>query len=217
MTKTNQELEAFVGWSKLQPKEQQLIKKETEAVTEALAQEGQSKISIGESLSAIRGVLQPKHMWVAFLDQRFHMSRATAYRYIEEYERVAKALPRKVLSIARERGFKIKAGAVAQNPPPVTTDVGAIIHYLERLERPVVVNPVKTEDTDMLLKECVNFVRTRFQRLPNNQRTKATFITSLIGMMLSTFGISSQVAYSPMAVPSHFKPNPIGRPAAKAA
>lgn len=217
MTKTN-ELEAFVGWSKLQPKEQQTVRREAENVTEALMQEGQSKIAIGESLNTLRAILQPKHMWLALLKGRFHMSRATAYRYIDEYQKVAKALPKNVLTVAKQRGFKIKAKAMAKNPPPVTNDVSQIVHYLEKLERPVVVNPAKTEDTDMLLRECVNFVRTRFQRLPNNHRTKATFITSLIGMMLSTFGISSQVAYSPMAVPEHFKPNPVGRPSlAKAA
>lgn len=212
MTKTN-ELEAFVGWGKLQPKEQQTVRRETENVTEALMQEGQSKIAIGESLATLRAILQPQHMWLALLKGQFHMSRATAYRYIDEYQKVAKALPRNVLAVAKQRGFKIKAKAMAKNPPPVTSDVSQIVHYLEKLERPVVVNPPKTEDTDMLLRECVNFVRTRFQRLPNNHRTKATFITSLIGMLLSTFGISSQVAYSPMAVPDHFKPKPVGRPA----
>lgn len=213
MTKTT-ELEAFAGWEKLEAKEQQTVRRETDNVTEALMQEGQSKIAIGESLSTLRGILQPKHMWLALLTDRFHMSRATAYRYMEEYQKVAKALPRNVMHIARQRGFKIKPKTLVNNPPPITSDVSQIVHYLEKLERPVVVNPPKTEDTDMLLKECVNFVRTRFQRLPNNQRTKQAFIRSLIGMMLSTFGIASEGSYGPMAVPAHFKPNPVGRPKA---
>jgi len=204
MTKTSQ-LEAFAGWEKLEPKEQQTVRKETENVQEALMQEGQSKVSIGESLSTIRGVLQPKHLWMAFLKGKFHMSRATAYRYIEEYESVAKALPKKVLSIAKERGFKIKSGSLVKNPPPVTSDTQEIVHYLERLERPTVVNPPKTADSDMLLKECVNFVRTRFQRLPNSQRAKTAFIHSLMGMLQSTFGISSETSYGPVAVPDHFR------------
>ncbi len=216
MTKTT-ELEAFAGWEKLEPKEQVVVRRESEAVTEALMQEGQSKIAIGESLSTLRSILQPKHMWLALLTDKFHMSRATAYRYMEEYEKVAKAMPKNVLHIAKQRGFKIKPQTLVKNPPPTTSDVKEIVHYLEKLERPTVVNPPREMNTDILLKECVNFVRSRFQRLPNNQRTKQAFIRSLIGMLLSTFGIASEGSYGPMAVPAHFKPNPVGRPLKKAA
>lgn len=204
MTKTNR-IEEFAGWENLEPKEQQTVRLESETIAEALLMENQSRVAIGESLGAVRSILQPKHMWIAFLKEKFHMSRATAYRYIEEYEAVSKALPKKMMSIAKERGLKIRPQSLVRNPPPVTADTEEIVHYLERLERPTVVNPPREQDSDMLLKECVNFVRSRFSRLPNNQRAKTAFIRSLIGMMLSTFGISSEVSYGPVAVPDHFK------------
>ena len=209
-------LESFAGWAKLAPKEQQVVRRAADSVTHALLQEGQSKIAIGESLEAIRTILHPKHLWMKFLKTQFHMSSATAYRYIEEYQAVVKALPKTVLAVAKERGFKIKPGAVFTNPPPVTDNVKEIVHYLEKMERPTVVNPPQTVDSDMLLKECVNFVRTRFERLAGNGKTKTAFIRALIGMLLSTFGISSSASYEPIAVPGHFRAK-LGRPLKEAA
>ena len=65
--------------------------------------------------------------------------------------------------------------------------------------------PSRPQNSDVLLKECINFVRSRFQRLPHSQKAKAAFIESLMGMMLATFGISSKASYGPVAVPDHFR------------
>lgn len=199
------ELESLEGWAQLDIDEQHTVVSQAEALAKALHQEGQSKLSIGSHLMAIRGVLQPKRMWTSFLRQKFHMSVATAFRYIAEHETVSKALPANVMSIAMSRGYKIKPQAIAKNPPPKTTDTKQIVHYLDKLVRPEKSKVVVVEalDTDLALKECLNFCKTRFSKVPSG-RARTNFTRALIGMLLTTFGMSEQTL-APVGVPDFFK------------
>ena len=198
------ELQTLEGWDQLDPDERETIVTQADALAKALHQEGQSKLSIGSHLVAIRGILQPKKMWTGFLRKSFHMSVATAFRYISEHETVSKALPSNIMNIAMSRGYKIKPQAIAKNPPPKTTDTKEIVHYLDKLVRipksKVVV--VEALDTDLMLKECLNFCKTRFARVPSG-RAKTNFTRALIGMLLTSFGMSEQTL-APVAVPAFF-------------
>jgi hypothetical protein len=199
------ELQSLEGWALLDPDERETIVSETEALTRALHQEGQSKLSIGAHLAVVRDILQPKRgMWMEFLRKNFHMSPASAYRYIEDHDSVSKSLPANVMSIAMSRGYKIKPQAITKNPPPKTTDTKEIIHYLDKLVRPPKSKVVVVEalDTDLMLKECLNFCKTRFARVPSG-RAKTNFTRALLGMLLTTFGMSDQTL-APVAVPAFF-------------
>lgn len=194
--------ETFHGLSKLEPNEQDKVKAESQKLTEALRSETQSKLAVGEALVRLRDVLEPKKIFVSYLRYAFEMSVPTAYRYIEYYTTAHSKLPKPVIEMALQRGAKIDIAAIEKNPPPDTKDKGKIIEYLSNL-RPVRVEVAQSPD--LILKECVNFVSTRWDRLPNNQRAKVTFMRNLIGMLMTKFGTASEQTFSPMAIPDNFR------------
>jgi hypothetical protein len=211
-------LDTFQGMSKLEPNEQEQVKAEAKLLTEAMKTEVVSKLAIGEHLYALRKILEPKRVFVGFLNEwsKAHslpMSKATAYRYIDLYTTAHSKMPRPVLEMAIQRGAKLNAQTLAQNPPPQTTDKTKIAAYLDNLKNTrieVVAGP------DVLLKECVNFVATRWEKLPNNSKARTAFMRALIGMLLAKFGVASELSFSPMAVPDHFRAKR-GRPLGRAA
>jgi hypothetical protein len=198
----------FQGLAKLEPNEQDLVRREARALAHAMKGEAVSKLSIGEHLAALRKVLEPRRIFVAFLKQwsseyALPMSRATAYRYIEQYNVAYSALPSNVLEMAVRKGTKIGTEALVSNPPPETQDQGEIEKYLDNLKTTrveVVAGP------DTLLRECVNFVGTRWDKLPaGDHKARTKFMGSLIGMLLAKFGVASEQSFAPMAIPDTFR------------
>ena len=185
------------GLEKLSAHDQDRVKIEARALAEALAEENQSKLAIGEHLSNLRGVL--KRRFLKFLKDNFKMSQATAYRYIDLYGVAKSKMPKPVLEMAVRQGVRIHPEALKRNPPPKTGDTSKIQEYLDKL-RPTRIEVHKS--TDILLKECVNFCYLRYQQVPNKQ--KPNFQRSLLGMLMTKFGIASDQMYSPVAVPSSF-------------
>lgn len=222
-TMTQRELpltESFAGWAKLNPEEQKKVKQEATLVIEARKLEGKSKAAQGQHLLSLKVILEPKRLFTAFVLHNFHMSKATAYRYMEIFEIAEKVLPAPILEAAIERGTPIRKNLIAENPPPKTTDPVVISQYLSKLEELPQRNPKAALETDpeQLMKECVNFVGTRYSRLEGTPRQKQKWVSNLIGMLLTKFGVETNIKFSPVDIPNNFTVQR-GRPAlpAKAA
>ena len=199
--------EKFHGWSKLEPLEQTKLTVEIQALEKAADAFEMSTLEVGEHLDNINRVLSPKRQFNKWLmwwleGRKKAKSRSWAYQAMKEYQDLREHTPKLVLQIAKERGTKLKARALVLNPPPRTEDRSEIVRYLDsqKLTR---VEVVKSSDT--LLKECVNFVSTRWSQLPNNNKTRTAFMQALIGMLLGKFGVASTQSFAPMAVPDTFK------------
>jgi hypothetical protein len=201
--------QTFHGWSKLEPNEQTTINTESSKLAEALHQEARSCLAQGEHLFNLRSVLEPKKMFITFLDEIFAMSRATAYRRIDLYLAATKKMPANVLEMAIQKGTKITPKLLESNPPPKTTDPVEISTYLSTFKTTRV--PVD-KSSETILKECVNFVSTRLALLPSHHKTRAAFMRTLVGMLLTRFGVSAAQSFSPVAIPSDFITR-VGRPA----
>lgn len=199
-------LDDLRGWSKLEKNNQRIVREATAAVIEARRQEEESKLEIGKNLMEVRDILKPKNMWIAYLKESFEMSQASAYRYIEEYVAARRKLPKPVLEIVMRRAYRpAQIKRIEDNPPPKTHDPIKIGRYLDRLERtPMeVVEPEIVYNPDTILRECVNFISNRFERLPRNMRTKIARV--LIGMMMTKFGFGAVQSFEPEAIPETFK------------
>jgi hypothetical protein len=199
--------EMFQGWEKLEPNEQTKITVETHALEKAANTLEMSNLEIGEHLDNISLVLAPKRQfnkWLLWwLDSRKRAkSRSWAYQALAEYQAIKNHIPKPVLEVAKERGVKLSPLVLAQNPPPKTQDKGKILEYVNNL-KPSRVEIAKSPET--LLKECVNFVGTRWAQLPNNHKTRTAFMRSLLGMLLGKFGVASEQSFAPMAIPDNFK------------
>lgn len=222
--KTNESprLDDLKGWSKLEHREQQVVRNETKAVAEALDNEKESKLEAGKHLIELRKILQPHGMFLAHIAANFRyddrpMGRATAYRYMDYYTETSKKLSKPVLEIVMRRGYRPEQMKLLEdNPPPKTSDPVVIRKHLDKLERrPREVKEVPESShhsPDTYLKEVINFAANRYDRLPRNARTRTAWVTSLIGMLLTRFGWGTAQTFEPMAIPDKFKSAPRGRP-----
>jgi hypothetical protein len=214
-------IEQSKGWDKLSDSERGIIRKETDAVRNGIKLEAHSRLEIGLHLAKIQEILLPKRLFIAFVDHNFGWSRATAYRYLDDAKTgqklvAEKILPEPVFEMAIARGMKINEDAIRKNPPPETMSQEETIQYLDTIEKP---NPVAASvvyDYDTLMKEALNYVLVREQRVPGNQRTKNNWHNDFIGMLLTKWGIASPMQFKPIAVPESMTVAK-GRPVAKAA
>ena len=209
--------EKFQGWSKLEPTEQSKLTVETQALDKAADNLEMSNLEIGEHLDNINRILAPKRQFnkwlVWWLSQRKKSkSRSWAYEAMEEFKTIRSHMPKHVLEMAKERGTKIDLKVLALKPPPETKDKGEIAAYLDTV-RPIRGRIDVAKSPDLLLKECVNFVSTRWAQLPQNHKTRTAFMRSLIGMLLGRFGVANEQSFAPMAVPDNFRAQR-GRPKA---
>lgn len=197
----------FQGLSKLEPNEQDKVRQEDRLLANSMKTEAVSKLSIGEHLTNLRKILEPKHIFVAFLKQwsseyALPMSRATAYRYMDMYDTAYSALPGPILERAIQKGTKMGAEILAFHPPPQTEDPTEIEKYLDGLKQ----NRVEVvPGPDLLLRECVNFVGTRWAKLPGDHTSRTAFMQSLVGMLMAKFGVASEQTFHPMAIPESFR------------
>lgn len=206
-TETSINPEKFHGWGSLEPNEQDKLTTEMQALERATTTYEMSNLEIGEHLDRIGQILTPKRQfnkWLTWwLDTRKKAkSRSWAYQALKEYQDVRNSVPKPVLDMAKQRGTKLSVEVLAQNPPPKSTDKEAIVRYLDNV-KPMRVEVAKSPD--VLLKECVNFVSTRWGQLPSNHKARTAFVQSLVGMLLGKFGIANTQSFSPMAVPDNFK------------
>jgi hypothetical protein len=210
-------------WKKLSNEEQSAVQQESSLLAKALVDFGKSKLAIGEHLTKLQAVLEPHNLFGRFL-KNFHFSKRTAYRYIAGFNNAKARLPQTVLAAAMARGVAIigdtetkplgvYTDAVAKLPPPATATVDQANTWLNQIEqvrketKGLFVVPVP-QDPQTLLKECYRFVAIRYKRLPNNSKSRANWVRSLVGMLLADLGVSGEQTFAPHAAPESFK---IGR------
>lgn len=223
------------GWEKLNPQEQTVVQSEGQMLAQALIVNGASRLSIGEHLTKLQGVLEPHNLFVKFL-RNFHFSRRSAYRRINEFKNASKSLPEMVVKVAAARGMAIAGDsetaplgiyteAVRKLPPPTTPDIEQAGVWLDQVEKVrkdsrssaatagvgVNFNMPEPLDPNTALKECVAFVKNRYSKLPNTARVKSKWLSTLQGMLLGLSGIGSAQTIEPQAIPEGFLPQR-GRP-----
>lgn len=214
MTKTNKivtlpkhDLNALTDWEELTATEQTTVKQETAALDKALLAAGNARLAIGQHLYRIREILEPRRMFTQYIVAHSHLrSKATAYRYIDIYTAAKTILPAPVLRIALLRGNdRLNVKLMEATPAPKTTNMVKINEYLDAMEKP---GPrlVESDNTpNQLQKECYNYVHLRFQRLPNNGKTRANWLHSLAGMLLAELGVGNAVSIEPIAIPEDYR------------
>lgn len=213
-------------WEKLNPQEQTEVQNETNQLIQAMVNYGYSRLAIGEHLSKVRAILEPHSLFGKYL-KNFRFSVTTAYRYISGYENVQNRLPQNILKLAMAKGYDIigtsevkplgvYTDAVNQLPPPPHANDTQAETWLEQVEQ--VRKTIKSgnraegaqvisipQDPDVLLKECYKFVSIRYKKLPINHKTRAAWVRSLVGMMLTELGVGGSQAFSPVAIPQEFQ------------
>jgi hypothetical protein len=203
------------GWESLIAQDQQVIRKETAALAESIFEAGKSRLKIGEHLTKLRDILEPKRMFVKYLNT-LHFSRATAYRFIDTYLAAKTILPSPVMQVALMRGTDtINARLVKAFPPPKSTDVAVISTYLDKIAKKERGQSVETDEDqlpELYKRECFNFIRTRWARLPEtmSRRQKTAWMNDLRGMTMTLQGVSS-LTLEASAIPDDYV-RPRGRP-----
>jgi len=218
-TNDSPQIEQYDGWKKIVEKlekpQQEQLKDETQQVWKLQDMLGETELGLGEHLTKINELLAPFRIFVSYIDEFFHMSRATAYRYMDQYKVGRKHLPEPVLEAAIARGTRIKEDVleqfVAENAPPQTQDPKVINDYITKLES-VPTTPVKVEtNPEVLEKEIVNFSRLRYDRLDLTPQAKAKWGRHVLGLLASVFAVKEQIMVSPIQVPESYVPK-TGRP-----
>lgn len=208
------ELDDLRGWNKLNPQEQSTVQKESRSLAESLYSEGKSRLAIGQHLQTISSILAPKKLFDNFLRRHFHMTKSTAYNYINLWKAAAKDAPKPVLDIAMTRNYRVinRPQIFKTYPPPKTTNPEKIIQYLDRLEtrKPKIVTIHKNRDG--LLKQALHSVEVCFEKVAVKER--ADFARTLIGMEMTRFGFGVEQTFKPLPIPPSMVVPPRGRPKA---
>jgi hypothetical protein len=217
-------IESLRGWIELGKKEQEQVRAETLALADAFMTGERSKMEMGQHFVAIRQILEPKRLFVKYLQwfrkqAKRKVSQASIYRYMELFEK-NQSLPHPVLEIALSHGYdRIDPVALEKNPPPRTQDTQRIIEYLDSVQKkdkrgrppkdakPTIEYMPPEGSTDLMLKECMNFISIRLDKLPRHHKTRQAFLDSLVGMILTRLGISSAQSFAPMAITAGFVPS----------
>lgn len=195
------------GWDGLEAAEQHSIKAETAALAKALETSGRAKLAIGEHLFKIQQILEPKRIFNRYLKTLpFGLSRATAYRYIDNYTVARTLLPAPVMKVAMMRSTEnLNLKMVEASPPPKTQSVTKINDYFDALRAGPKLVEAKSQTPDALKKDCYNYVHLRFQRLPNNSKTRSAWIHSLCGMLITEMGVGNPISVEPVAIPDDYR------------
>lgn len=199
-------MEKMPWWNDLSPSEQRQVLLETQSLTEELDKFGLSKLAIGEHLVKLRDILEPKKKFLSYLKHNFPeaFTRATAYRWIENYQTATNALPAPFVQVAMSQGYHvIDAKMVEKNPVPRTHDKAKIVAYLKKLKEEGKKSKESEErfEPEDVKKELFNRGCILIARLPNNSRTRANAIVEVAGLWFSYFGIQNEQSVSPLDVP----------------
>lgn len=204
-TSENVDLSTLNGWEGLQPEEQSSIRKETEQAIEDIENERKSRLSFGKHLTSVHDILKPKGMWIEYLERVFHMSVATAYRYMELYRSINEKLPPPLLVIALRRGLEIRPKSLNATPIPKTDDPKKLEAFFEKISRPTPrIVSIETASSEDVLKECVNFVLLRARKV--HGRGRGPFLKHLVGILIGQLTPSSEgeQSYQSLPMPDSF-------------
>lgn len=194
-------LESISGWTKLQDREQTVVRDQTRLLFETVYEAGKQRLKIGEHLYKVREVLKPhRGMFEAFLRKTTGSSRATAFRMIDDYLAAKTILPSPVMQVALMRpNQRLDAKMIKSSPPPKTTDITVINDYLDRVAKKTRAKQLQNAETDreVLLKQAFNSARNYCDKLSKGARK--SFMKELSGMLLSYAGVEESV--KPLEVP----------------
>jgi hypothetical protein len=204
-------MECMPWWKTLAAPEQRAVFLATQTLSEEMEKHGLSKLAIGQQLVRLREILEPKKKFCDYLRRNFPTcSVATAYRWIEQYETAKDKLPESFMKVAMSQGYHvIDAEMVGIMPPPKTQDRTKIVAYLQKLKNARKEERTAREktnvDEEMMMRECFNFVLSRYQRLPNRNRERSKWIEVLFGIILSEIGSDTERHFAPIEVPGKFR------------
>lgn len=222
-------------WKKLTEPEQTAVISESQQLAGALQKFGQSRLEIGQHLTQLQAILEPHNLFQRYLNN-FHFSKRTAYRYIAKFKN-AQALPEPILVEAMARGmdvggetelkpYGVYTEAVQKLPPPAAPTKEQAVTYLAQLDNVRKETTTATEtgagpviqaiDPTVAAREVLSVFRNRFTRLPNNARTKANWVRTVLGMMLNVAGLATPQTVNPVAIPEDMQVRR-GRPKVAAA
>lgn len=186
-------------WKDLTENEQITIQNEGAKIAQTLLHFGQAKLRIGEHLSRVHEILEPKRLFTQFV-KIFHFSERTAYRYMKGYENSRTVLPTPVVEIAMSRGLNL-LGDTAEKPlgvytetvkalpPPKSPTPAQAIKWVESIEqaqksaRTKRGRSTKSTDGSDSLTKCFMFVAKRYTKLPADKFTRKQWIQRLVGML----------------------------------
>jgi hypothetical protein len=220
-------LASLPGWDQLDTETQATVQQETEALGEALVNLGFSRLAVGEHLSKIQDMLQPKRMFRKFLQTYYPVPRSTVYKNISEWKNASARLPEPVLRVAMARNINMLGESeekplgrytevVKRNPPPKTEDPKRISQWIDEIEvirKRREANEIPREEkasVEEVAKIVYRFMNVKFAKLPRG-KARRTCLNMIVGMMLSESGVSSAQSFEPEAVPEHFRAV-VGRP-----
>jgi hypothetical protein len=204
-------MESMPWWKTLTASEQRAVFVGTQSLSEEMEKCGLSKLAIGQQLVRLREILEPKRKFCDYLRRNFPTcSMATAYRWIEQYEMAKDKLPEGFMKVAMSQGYHvIDADMVELLPPPKTQDRKKIVAYLQRLKEARKQERALRDETsvnqEMAMRECFNFVLSRYERLPTQSRERGQWLEVLFGMILSEVGSNTKRYFTPIEVPDNFR------------
>lgn len=196
-------LASFEGWADIPIPDQRTIETEYISLYDSLKSLSLARLAVGEHLSNIRSILEPKRMFNKFLDSQTSLSRATAYRYIDLYIATSSRLPKPVLEVVMAKGVdKINLARLESSPPPRTTNVIKIAEWVDSIQSPLPRSDRSSDSPESLKRDCYNYLHSRISRLPS--RSRLVWLKSLVGMLLSTLNFTDPQTIDPFPAPEGF-------------
>lgn len=229
------------GWKELNQEEANTVLQKTQQLVQARIVGGLSRIAEGEALATVQPILTAHNIFGQYL-RKFRCSQRTCNRRIAAFKNAKAKVSENIIKAAIARGLDIMGdtaekplgiytAAAAKLPPPADATIEQANTWLDQLDKvrkeirkadssaeaaDVMTFPITPGDPTVMLKECYRFFRARFQKLPNNAKTRAKFVNSLIGMELAELGVQHQQTVAPVAIPEDFRAQR-GRPALQVA
>lgn len=227
-------LQGLKWFGKIDQPQQAVVIEETVGLAEDLHTVNEGMLNVGERLTKLQGILEPHNVFNRYL-AHFHFSKRTAYRWIAKFKNAA-TLPEPILRLAMSRNIPIGGeneqkpygtytDAVRKLPPPRNPNAEQAATWLEQVQQvaketrsanatnggPAMTLPEPT-DPQTAMKEAFRFVMNRYNQLPNNSRSRASWLKGLFGMLLTGVGINAAQQFAPQPVPAEFAAGR-GRPA----
>lgn len=218
-------------------RERGILLDEINGALAARMMQGVSGLALGAHLTNIQEISKKYRIFDKCLRLIGGISIKTSRRYMDGYRNAAllpgpvvKAMMLKGLTITPTPGKPLGkyTTAVRQLQPPRSPDPEKAVKYVQQVEdftkerrsrqtkarkngKALEAEPV-TGDPEVLLEQAFRAGYAASVKLPNNAKTRRKFLESLVGMLMTQFGIQSPHPFAPEAIPESFIPKR-GRPA----
>src|SRR6185437_5118015 len=219
-------------WDDFDQEDRKFLLEKMHTVAASRMRMGISRLEMGEKLMEIRDYLDKigSRSFTKLVKGLNFYRRATAYKYIENYENSVKynTLPVTKGMIARgmdilsteQRPFGKYTEAAKRLIPPKTENGAAVRVYLEDLEkshRRIQARTINREpeiDYDKLVQNVYRSFATNLRKIPiTSKKRRETFLDRVVGMSLWEFGgIGSSRTFTAEVPPDEMKLKAVGRP-----